>query len=737
MRDRRTEERIALAAMLLGRDDGADPGTDVHTQLAVLHAWLRRLATGPAELVLVTLEDLWLEPDPAERAGNDLRAPELVSSPGTCDRRAGRRRRCRGRAARRRPEPGLGPMLTEHDVHLFHEGRLFEAHRSFGAHPEGRAGTRCTVWAPHAAVGGRGQRRQRMGSRRGRPRAGDGRDLDRHRPGAGARPPLQAPDRDRARGDGRQGRPVRVRLRGCARERVDRGRPRVHVGRRRVDGSARGPSGARHPHVGLRAAPRVVAAAGRARTQLRRHRRRAGRPRRGSRLHPRRAAAGHGAPVLRIVGLPDHRVLRAHEPLREPARPDAHGRPPAPARHRRDPRLGAVALPHRRVRTGRLRRHAAVRVRAPGAAPRLEHAAVRLRASRGAVVPREQRPPLARPVPRRRPPRGRRRVHALPRLLTRPRAVDAQRARRQREPRRDRLPRRAEPRGVPRASRHPDRRRGVDGLSRRVPSRRRRRAGLRREVGHGMDARHPRVPRPGSGAPWPPSRRDHVPLGVCVVRALRAAAVARRGGARQGLAAHQDARRPLAAARQPADAARHAVRAARPQAPVHGHRAGTRAGVEPRGDARLVAPRPTRARRRGRVAQGSERHLPPVRAAARARRGPGRVPLGRARRGGAQRLHVPALGCGSRPGARRGERDPGGPVRPPRRRPRRWAVDGAAEQRRRGLRREWGRQPRWGRRDRRAGPRLRPLADARAPTAGRRVPRPGARVVDAGTTAAP
>jgi 1,4-alpha-glucan branching enzyme len=41
-------------------------------------------------------------------------------------------------------------VLTETDVHLFHEGRLFEAHRSFGAHPDPRGGTRCTVWAPNA-----------------------------------------------------------------------------------------------------------------------------------------------------------------------------------------------------------------------------------------------------------------------------------------------------------------------------------------------------------------------------------------------------------------------------------------------------------------------------------------------------------------------------------------------------------------------------------------------------------
>jgi 1,4-alpha-glucan branching enzyme len=41
-------------------------------------------------------------------------------------------------------------VLTETDAHLFHEGRLFEAHRSFGAHADPRGGTRCTVWAPHA-----------------------------------------------------------------------------------------------------------------------------------------------------------------------------------------------------------------------------------------------------------------------------------------------------------------------------------------------------------------------------------------------------------------------------------------------------------------------------------------------------------------------------------------------------------------------------------------------------------
>ncbi|MFL6559800.1 MAG: 1,4-alpha-glucan branching enzyme [Bacillus sp. (in: firmicutes)] len=42
---------------------------------------------------------------------------------------------------------------TEYDVHLFHEGNLYESYRVFGAHPEtqnGVKGTRFLVWAPHA-----------------------------------------------------------------------------------------------------------------------------------------------------------------------------------------------------------------------------------------------------------------------------------------------------------------------------------------------------------------------------------------------------------------------------------------------------------------------------------------------------------------------------------------------------------------------------------------------------------
>ena len=68
-------------------------------------------------------------------------------------------------------------------------------------------------------------------------------------------------------------------------------------------------------------------------------------------LHARRADADHRASVLRLVGLPDHRLLRADRALRHAAGLHVPRRHAAPARHRRDPRLGAVAL-SRPTRTG-------------------------------------------------------------------------------------------------------------------------------------------------------------------------------------------------------------------------------------------------------------------------------------------------------------------------------------------------------------------------------------------------
>jgi 1,4-alpha-glucan branching enzyme len=88
--------------------------------------------------------------------------------------------------------------------------------------------------------------------------------------------------------------------------------------------------------------------------------------------------------------------------------------------------------------------------------------------------------------------------------------------------------------------------------SRRLAARPSRRASASLQVEHGLDARHAAV---HGARPDPPRHhhgRDDVLAGLCVQRELRAAALARRGRARQGLAARQDAGRPLAEVRQPA-----------------------------------------------------------------------------------------------------------------------------------------------------------------------------------------
>ena len=86
----------------------------------------------------------------------------------------------------------------------------------------------------------------------------------------------------------------------------------------------------------------------------------------------------------------------------------------------------------------------------------------------------------------------------------------------------------------------------------------------------------------------PPRRLTFSHL-VRLHRELRAAAVARRGGARQGLAARQDAGRRLAAVRQPALLLRLHVGAPGQEAAVHGRRVRPAARVEPRRRARLAA----------------------------------------------------------------------------------------------------------------------------------------------------
>ena len=93
-------------------------------------------------------------------------------------------------------------------------------------------------------------------------------------------------------------------------------------------------------------------------------------------------------------------------------------------------------------------------------------------------------------------------------------------------------------------------------------------------------------------------------------RELRPAALARRGRARQGLAARQDAGRPLAAARQPARALRLHVGAPGQEAPVHGRRVRPGAGVEPRSQPRLAPARAARAPRRAVARRRPQPRLP-------------------------------------------------------------------------------------------------------------------------------
>jgi 1,4-alpha-glucan branching enzyme len=97
----------------------------------------------------------------------------------------------------------------------------------------------------------------------------------------------------------------------------------------------------------------------------------AGRLRDEDGFHPCGAHAGDRASVLRLVGLPDHRLLRAHFALRFAAGLHVPRGPPAPAGHRRAAGLGALALSDRRARPGLFRRHASLRAcrSAPGFPP--------------------------------------------------------------------------------------------------------------------------------------------------------------------------------------------------------------------------------------------------------------------------------------------------------------------------------------------------------------------------------
>jgi alpha-1,4-glucan:alpha-1,4-glucan 6-glycosyltransferase len=131
---------------------------------------LDELAQADGNLVIVNVEDLWLEPEPQNvpgtAGGTNWRRlaahplEEFDAQPGAVDALARVvAARARSRAAAQRPSGPTPPVdrptgLTTDDLYLFNEGRHSQLHDKLGAHPttwRGRRGTAFAVWAPDAA----------------------------------------------------------------------------------------------------------------------------------------------------------------------------------------------------------------------------------------------------------------------------------------------------------------------------------------------------------------------------------------------------------------------------------------------------------------------------------------------------------------------------------------------------------------------------------------------------------
>ena len=396
-------------------------------------------------------------------------------------------------------------MLSEDDLYLFNEGthlRLFDKLGAHIARHAGATGVAFGVWAPNAlavsVIGSFNGWNPRTHPMRKRGASGI---WEVFVPGHRARRAVQVPHHHPpGRRHRRQDRPVRLLHAAPARHGLDRLRPRpLRLGRRRVDGDAAPAPGHRAPDDDLRGARRLVAPRrGRALADLARAGRQPGALRGRDGLHASRADAGVGAPVRRLVGLPDRRLLRADVALRHARRLPRLRRRRAPRRARRDPRLGAGALPQGRATasassTARISTSTPTRARAStrtGArsssttgGPRSGPSCSRTRSTGSSAITSTAcgwtpSPRCSTSTTRARKASGSPTATAGARTSRRSSSSSASTSR-----------------CTASTSRHAHLRGGVDGLAAGVAAGAPRRARLRPQVEHGVDARHARLPQ--------------------------------------------------------------------------------------------------------------------------------------------------------------------------------------------------------------------------------------------------
>ena len=211
-----------------------------------------------------------------------------------------------------------GRVITEYDVYLFSQGKHTRIYDKLGAHLMRDRQRRRRAFRRLGAQRRSRQRRRRL-QRVGRPAPPDA--AARSRPASGRSSSPGSPAGERYKFEIRSNQhgelllksdPYGFLFREAAAVGVDRRAPRAHLGRRAVvRRSRRLPRLAQSADGDLRSAPRIVGArpgGTRPFADLSRDGRAAHPLREGDGLHAHRAAAGDGASVLRVLGVPGHRA---------------------------------------------------------------------------------------------------------------------------------------------------------------------------------------------------------------------------------------------------------------------------------------------------------------------------------------------------------------------------------------------------------------------------------------------